>query len=215
MTRLSFIAIMIGMWATPVAAENFAGCDKAEMRVASDALSKAKDLTLKAAATVGDTPQYRRWFGEYSPGHAEEVRAGLKAVVTAIRSGAVTVQCDDTTMDGCEGGTYAWVYPHEHYRLYLCPAFFNLPRLIELRPGARASENGTREGTIVHELSHFNRVARTEDHCYSRPECSDMAREDPLLAIENADSFQYFTEDVTYFARQPVAGKPGAADRED
>jgi peptidyl-Lys metalloendopeptidase len=33
------------------------------------------------------------------------------------------------------------------------------------------------------------------------------------LAIENADSYQYFTEDVTHFSRQPLEGKPPPAAR--
>jgi peptidyl-Lys metalloendopeptidase len=67
----------------------------------------------------------------------------------------------------------------------------------------------------VHEISHFLRVARTDDHCYSRPVCQQMAREDAARAIDNADSYQYFTEDVTYFARQPLTNKPPPAPRAD
>ena len=206
---LSLICLGHGSWA-----ENYAGCDKGEVRVINEALRNAKDLTLKAASTIGDTPEYTRWFGDYSPRNAETVRGTLKAVVSAIRGGAVTAQCDATGVEGCEGGTYAWVYAGAPYHMYLCPPFFQLPVLAALQPGSRRSDNGTREGTLVHELSHFSRVGATEDHCYSRSECADMASRDPRRAIENADSYQYFTEDVTYYARQPVAGKPPVADRE-
>lgn len=199
--------------ATPVAAQSFEGCNVAETRVIAQALRSAKDLTLKAAVVIGDTPDYRRWFGEYSQANAEEVRANLKAIVTAIRGGGVTARCEEVADDGCAAGEYAWVYSDEPYLMHLCPPFFDLPPLERLRPGSRRGENGTREGTIVHEVSHFLRVARTEDHCYSRPVCQRMAREDPQLAIDNADSYQYFTEDVTYFARQPLTDKPPPAPR--
>ncbi len=212
-------AIILGFMLTcgaPSAwAENYLGCDKDEVRIINDAMRNAKDLTLKAASTIGETPEYERWFGTYSQVNAEAVRATLKSVVSAIRGGGVTTQCDAVGVEGCDAGTYAWVYAGQPYRMYLCPPFFNLPPLTALEPGTRRSDNGTREGTLVHELTHFNRIAGTEDYCYSRSECAEMADRNPRRAVDNADSYQYFTEDVTYYARQPVAGKPPAADREN
>ncbi|MEL6839944.1 MAG: M35 family metallo-endopeptidase [Pseudomonadota bacterium] len=202
------LGLMITVLAAPAEAQAIEGCDKDQHRIVQDALRNAKDLTVKAAARVGDTPEYARWFGDYSDANAETVRATLKAVVTAIRSGGVTVECLPATRDGCSEREYAWVYPHRPFEVNICPPFFNLPPLTALNPGERRSDNGTREGTMVHEISHFLAVADTWDHCYSRSECSRMARNDPALAIDNADSYQYFTEDVTYYARQPVAGKP-------
>jgi peptidyl-Lys metalloendopeptidase len=200
-------------FAHPALAQTHAGCSGPQAEIIDDALRASKDLTLKAAVAIGDTPSYARWFGTYAPQNAEKVRSNLKSVVTAIRSGAVTAQCEPMGIDGCSAGEYAFVYAGEPYLMHLCPPFFNLPHLAALEPGTRRSENGTREGTIVHEISHFRIVASTEDHCYSRRDCSDMARGNPRRAIENADSYQYFTEDVTYFARQPIANKPPPAAR--
>lgn len=215
MRALIFMIAGLGAIGTPAAAENYAGCTTTQVEVITEALGTAKDLTLKAAVNIADTSDYQRWFGAYSDANAEKVRANLKAVVTAIRNGGVTAQCDQIADAGCRGGEYAWVFPDQPYRMYLCPAFFTLPPLTALQPGTRRSENGTREGTIVHEVSHFVHVADTEDHCYSRRDCARMARDDARRAIENADSYQYFTEDVTYFARQPVANKPPPAPRSD
>jgi peptidyl-Lys metalloendopeptidase len=201
--------------AAPATAQSYQGCNAAETRIIDQSLRSAKDLTLKAAAAVGDTPDYHRWFGTYSQANAEEVRANLKAIVTAIRGGGVTAHCEEIAEDGCSAGEYAWVYADEPYLMHLCPAFFDLPVLERLQPGSRRSENGTREGTLVHEISHFLRVARTDDHCYSRSVCQQMAREDAVRTIDNADSYQYFTEDVTYFARQPLTNKPPPAPRAD
>lgn len=194
--------------ASPAMAQSHLGCGKDEAPIVSDALRNAKDLTLKAAAHVGDTPEYQRWFGRYSDANAEVVRATLKAVITAIRTGGVTVECHRADDPSCSAGEYAWVYPHRPFEVHVCPPFFQLPPLTALRPGERRSDNGTREGTMVHEISHFLDVADTWDHCYSRSECSRMAIDYPRRAIENADSYQYFTEDVTYYARQPLLGKP-------
>ena len=213
MRRFAIISAILAAWGAPALAQQHEGCSAAQVVIIDDALGTAKDLTLKAAVAVGDNSDFQRWFGAYSQPHAEDVRANLKAIVTALRGGGVTTQCDTISDDGCTGGEYAWVFPAQPYLLHLCPSFFNLPPLTALRPGDRRSDNGTREGTIVHEISHFQRVADTEDYCYSRSACSEMAREDAGRAIDNADSYQYFTEDVTYFSRQPVANKPPPAPR--
>ena len=202
-----YATLAVGAAATPVAAQTFEACSPHQAEVAGTALRHAKDLTLKAASQVGDTPEYERWFGRYSPANAETVRGNLKRIVGAIRDGGIRVRCERNGRDGCDG-EYARVFPDQHYVLRVCPGFFGLPALTALEPGTPESDDGTREGTIVHELSHFTRVGGTEDHCYSRTACSRMAGHDPVRAIENADSYQYFTEDVTYYSRQPVAGKP-------
>ena len=207
------ITTCLGFFAQPALAQRHAGCSAQQSVVVDDALRAAKDLTLKAAVDVGNTPQFARWFGRHTVPNAERVRRNLKSVVTAIRSGAVTAQCEPRALDGCSSGEYAFVYAAEPYLMHLCPPFFDLPHLAALQPGARQSEDGTREGTIVHELTHFRIVAGTEDYCYSRSACADMARANPRRAIDNADSYQYFTEDVTYFARQPLANKPPPAPR--
>lgn len=206
--------VLLSAVANPAAAQQVLACSKEHARIADDALRQAKELTLKAATAVGDTPEYTRWFGSYSDANAEVVRSSLKAIVSAMRSGGVTLHCEELSDDGCDTGGYAWVYPHRPFEVRLCPGFFDLPPLTALQPGQRRSDYGTREGTMVHEISHFLRVANTFDHCYSRRECSQMALDDPGLAIENADSFQYYTEDVTYYARQLVSGKPAPANED-
>ncbi|WP_439156113.1 M35 family metallo-endopeptidase [Yoonia sp.] len=208
------IICLLGL-AQPAAALGLAGCLPDQARSVETDLRRAKRLTLDAAVAVGDTPDYVRWFGDYTPKNAEIVRANLKAVVVAIRSGAIRVECQAERAAGCTQREYAWVYPGQPYVLRLCPAFFGLPTLHALSPGAQHSDHGTREGTIVHELSHFTRVAGTEDYCYSRTLCKLMAQRDTRRAIINADSYQYFTEDVTYYARKPLADKPPPAAQGD
>jgi peptidyl-Lys metalloendopeptidase len=212
--RVLIIALIFWLGsALPAAAQQGAPCTGYDAKLFDEAMRSAKDLTLRAAVAVGPTGTYERWFGAYTPKNAETVRATLKSVVTVIRSGAVTAQCEPIEEETCAEGGYAFVFPSVPYVIHLCPAFYTLPPLVALRPGQRASENGTRAGTIVHELSHFLAAAATDDHCYARRVCSEMAQNAPLLAIENADSYQYFTEDVTHFSRQPLEGKPPPAAR--
>ena len=84
----------------------------------------------------------------------------------------------------------------------LCPSFFAMPGVAGIVAGGVSFETGTREGTIIHEVSHFEAVAATGDHCYGRSDCAVMARRDPGLAVRNADSYQYFVEDVALGLRQ-------------
>ena len=196
------LATLLSFCLTNAAHARMAGCTKEQETTIKSAIVDAKRLTVNAAAAVGDTIEYRRWFGKYSPSNGEQVRANLKNIARAIRSGTVTGQCDDVGFDACESSTYAFVYVDEPYLIHLCPNFFRQPTMAQLRPGTHRSDNGTRAGTIIHEISHFTTVARTEDECYSRSECGTMAEQDARRAVQNADSYQYFVEDITHFAAE-------------
>jgi len=202
MRMVAICLLMSCAAASDAAAQNYAGCTKAQRGTVDASVRNAKALALSAAVNVTDSDEYRRWFGKYTVASAERVRANFKSIFTAIRSGRVTVACDPVTPDGCENGTYAWVYNDEPYLLHLCPPFFTLPTMAELNPDNEDSENGTREGTIIHEISHFRRVAGTDDNCYSRDECAELADNDVSAVLENADSYQYFAEDISFYNRE-------------
>ncbi|MGZ9809963.1 M35 family metallo-endopeptidase [Pseudoroseicyclus sp. H15] len=180
-------------------AATFERCAKTEIAVAEEAFAGAGAIVLAAAASVRDSDQFTRWFGYYSVSRGETVRRNLKAINRALISDNMVGICPSLGEDGCLRDTYANVFPDEPYVINLCPAFFDQPNMTDHRPGDPELDNGTREGTIIHEMSHFRVVADTEDLCYSRIHCSGMARRDPAGAIRNADSYQYFAEDVTFF----------------
>ena len=189
------------------AAANFEGCTKNERLVIERAAVAAKGLAVFAAAAVGDTEIYARWFGQYSTANAEAVRRNLKSIARTIRSGEVTYQCDPAGFGSCDNATYAFVYDDQPYRVHLCQNFFRQPVMASLRPGSRFSDNGTRAGTIIHEVSHFRVVAATDDNCYTREVCQEHAQRRPRSAVQNADSYQYFAEDVVHYAdRQATTG---------
>lgn len=192
------LVVLLAGGAASAQTPRHANCTKPEVAAIESAFSAAKRLAVTAAANVGPHPTYERWFGKYNRQSGERVRAALKSVVTAIRSGAVTTSCDNIGRDGCEPGTFAWVYPDEPYLVHICPNFFTMPTVAELIPGTPKSDDGTRGGTFIHEITHFLVVADTDDICYTRTECERMALRRPLDALNNADSYQYFAEDVTY-----------------
>ncbi|SEW11628.1 Lysine-specific metallo-endopeptidase [Cognatiyoonia koreensis] len=196
------------IWPAVSYADTFVGCTKAEAETIARAVSDAKRISVSAAAAVGDTPEFETWFGKYSPAAAETVRGNLKRVVTAIRTGRIRTKCEDISRNECEPDIYAYVYDDEPYLIRICPPFFSLPNMARLRPGQTSSNFGTRAGTIVHEITHFNNVADTDDNCYARDVCADFAQDYPSEALRNADSYQYFVEDITYFKPTEEVVKP-------
>ena len=182
---------------SPATGATIVNCSKAQSKVAAASIDGARDLALRAAAAVGDTPTYRLWFGRFSVPHGETVRARLKAIHAGLVADQAGASCLAAWDLDCKDGAYAYVLLDQPNVIYLCPTFFLMPSMEEARDGRGRIEDGTREGTIVHEFSHFPRVAGTGDDCYGRGECRVLATNQSDRAIGTADSFQYFAEDVT------------------
>jgi hypothetical protein len=54
--------------------------------------------------------------------------------------------------------------------------------------------HGRQGGTLIHESTHFAKLAGTDDHAYGQKGAKTLAVEDPDTAIDNADSHEYFAE---------------------
>ena len=198
MARGAVWILVLAWLAGPAAALDFDACEKTEIAQITLAVEQAEQMAEAAAAAVQDDEAYRRWFGRYGQAEAALVRETLTAVHLALSASAIEIACINDGIDGCKDGTYAYVYRDEPFRVHLCRSFHRLPAMFEAELGSDELENGTRAGTIIHEVSHFTQIAGTDDHCYSRGVCADMARTDVRSAVRNADSFQYYAEDVAY-----------------
>ena len=76
---------------------------------------------------------------------------------------------------------YAYVYPTQPYQIYVCNAFWSAP----------TTGTDSKAGTLVHEMSHFNVVAGTDDWVYGqirrqeprdhRPDEGDRQRRQPRV----------------------------------
>ena len=86
----------------------------------------------------------------------------------------------------CDDPYFAYVYPNQPYTIYVCNAFWTAP----------ATGTDSKAGTLVHEMSHFNVVAATDDHVYGQSSCRGLATSQPNLAVQNADSHEYFAENT-------------------
>lgn len=130
------------------------------------------------AGTVGQ--RYTTWFGAYTSSRYNTVRNNFSAITSAMNGAAVTFNCT------CTDSAYAYVYSNQPYTIYLCNAFWNAP----------ATGTDSKAGTLVHEMSHFNVVAGTQDYAYGQTAAKRLASSNPKRAIANADSHEYFAENT-------------------
>ncbi|MEA2559749.1 MAG: peptidyl-Lys metalloendopeptidase [Acidobacteriota bacterium] len=128
-----------------------------------------------------DAPRYKEWFGAHTTARYAKVEDNFSKIFGALSKETITYDCD---CDPEHKPDYAYVFPSKPFDIHLCNAFWRAP----------LEGTDSRSGTIVHETSHFNVVAGTDDHEYSQPACRTLAKNNPTVATDNADSHEYFTE---------------------
>ncbi|ATB33411.1 M35 family metallo-endopeptidase [Melittangium boletus] len=164
---------------------SFTGCSSTRQTQIRSAWTAAKNYASTAVSYLNGissgTTRYTTWFGAYSTTHRNTARSHFTKINSALSTALLTVDCTCT-----DTGTYAYVYPSSPYRIYVCGAFWS------------ASPAGTdsQAGTLVHEVSHFNVVASTNDHAYGQGNAKSLARSNPSRALNNADNHEYFAENT-------------------
>jgi peptidyl-Lys metalloendopeptidase len=104
----------------------------------------------------------------------------FNAIDAAFVNQPITIDC------GCKKTYYAYVYPTQPYKIYVCKAFWTAPN----------TGTDSRAGTLIHEMSHFNVVAGTDDHAYGQSAAKSLAISNPTNALDNADNHEYFSENT-------------------
>jgi peptidyl-Lys metalloendopeptidase len=159
--------------------------------VACNSQQHGKALTAVANATAisaasyndladGSSSLYELWFGVYKSKNYNKVKGNFDSIADAFATQTVTINCTDADL-----GYYAYVYPGDPYQIYVCYYFFHAPNM----------GRDSAAGTLVHEMSHFNNVAGTDDYVYGAANAQQLAATNPRLAIKNADNYEYFAED--------------------
>jgi hypothetical protein len=128
--------------------------------------------------------RYSTWFGTYGKQRYDTIISHFEKIWDAFANKGITFNCD------CSENYFAYVFPTKPYEIFLCKLFWN----------ALLTGTDSRSGTIVHETSHFNVVAGTDDHVYGQQGCKDLAKSAPSKAIDNADSHEYFAENTPQLA---------------
>lgn len=135
-------------------------------------------LSYLNAGTQG--PRYTTWFGTYDASRYSTVRGNFGKISSAMDTASVTFDC------GCKKQYYAYVYPNQPYTIYLCATFWKAPM----------TGTDSKAGTLIHEMSHFNVVAGTDDYVYGQAGAKNLAITNPNQAIGNADNHEYFAENT-------------------
>lgn len=163
----------------------FSKCSNAQQEQLVAAVEAGKAMTVDAhnylAAGAGGTQygaRYGTWFGALDAGRAATVNTNFTAIRDAFDTKPLKIDC------GCKENYFAYVYPAQPYAIYVCKAFWTAP----------VTGTDSRGGTLLHELSHFDVVAATDDYVYGQQGAAELARSDPARAVRNADSHEYFGE---------------------
>ncbi len=144
----------------------------------SGAASYASGALTYLSGTPGSKPRYTTWFGAYTSTRWATAKTHYTKIKDALDNKAYVFDC------ACTDDYYAYVYPTQPYKVYLCNAFWSAPQ----------TGTDSKAGTIVHETSHFNATASTDDHTYGQTSCKSLAKSSPTQALDNADSHEYFAE---------------------
>jgi peptidyl-Lys metalloendopeptidase len=163
----------------------YAACSSTQITGASNGLAQARSYSENAkgylnAGTVG--PRYTTWFGAYTSARYGTAQQHFVAIDSAMdqSNNNIIIDCS------CKQSYYAYVYPTQPYRIYVCNAFWSAP----------TQGTDSKGGTLIHEMSHFNVVAATDDNVYGQTGAKQLAISDPAKALDNADSHEYFAENT-------------------
>ena len=164
----------------------FVACTNERQATLLEALTTAAHMATESRGYLQNLPgnarlsdlRYGEWFGAYDAANYSTVTTNFVAIASAFTSRTVTFHCD------CESSSFAFVFPTKPYDIHLCKAFWT----------ATMTGRDSKGGTLIHEMSHFDVVAGTDDVVYGQVACRQLAQLQPENAIRNADSHEYFAE---------------------
>jgi peptidyl-Lys metalloendopeptidase len=164
----------------------FTKCTTTQQSQIVTALNSADAYAANAKTYFGShsatsiSARYTTWFGAATPARYTTGTNHFDAIQAAFATKPITVDC------GCKKTYYAYVYPTQPYKIYVCKAFWSAPN----------TGTDSRAGTLIHEMSHFNAVAGTDDHVYGQAGAKSLAISNPDNALDNADNHEYFSENT-------------------
>ena len=164
---------------------SYVGCSSTQVADAGAAVNSARSYSENSKSYLNSNatgPRYTTWFGAYTSSRYGTVNQHFVDIDAAIdqSGGQVKINC------GCNQSYFAYVYPTRPYEIFVCRAFWTAPN----------TGTDSKAGTLIHEMSHFNVVAGTDDWVYGQSGAKNLAISDPTKAANNADSHEYFAENT-------------------
>lgn len=169
---------------------SYVGCTTDRQDLIGNAVIAARDYAENAKGYLNSNatgPRYTSWFGAYTSSRYSTALQHFVNIDSALdqNGGQVRINCN------CAPdliNAYAYVFPSQHYEIFVCNAFWAAPLL----------GTDSKAGTLIHEMSHFNIVAGTDDHVYGQAGANNLANTNPTLAVDNADNHEYFAENTPF-----------------
>ncbi|MCQ4163515.1 M35 family metallo-endopeptidase [Tahibacter harae] len=127
--------------------------------------------------------RYTWWFGAYNASRYSTVRSNFTRIYNALSSQPFVFNCTCPAAPSA----IAYVYPNQPYRIHLCSSYWGYPNA-----GAPYSKGSI----LVHEVSHFDVVANTDDVTYGTTNSHNLALSNPASAARNADNYHYFANNA-------------------
>lgn len=161
----------------------YSKCTTSQQATLATAHNNAITISGKAKSHLANNPNgsalYTRWFGTYTSTRFNLVKDHYLKINDAFVTKNVVYDC------GCKKPYYAYVYPSQPYKIYVCKVFWQAPAL----------GIDSQAGTLVHEMSHFYVTASTDDYVYGQTNALNLAATEPDKAVDNADNHEYFAEE--------------------
>jgi peptidyl-Lys metalloendopeptidase len=161
----------------------FSACTAAQQSALNTARTQAQGYAANALSYLVANKQgarYTTWFGAVTSTRFNTVKSHFDAISGAMLNAGITFDCSSRQ------NVYAYVYPNRPYTIYLGKVYWTAP----------ATGTDSKAGTLIHEMSHFDVVAGTDDVVYGQTGAMSLAISDPAKAITNADSHEYFAENT-------------------
>jgi|GEM_PF-622435 len=134
-------------------------------------------LVVATLAALGDNPNFLEWFGIFDTPRFDGVVNNYTVIRDTMQTTTFTYNLSG---DGCDPGVFAYTFKGAT-TVWMCGAFW---QALPLGTDSKA-------GTVVHELSHS--IVRTDDIVYGQSRCRQLALSNPVQAVKNADSHEYFS----------------------
>jgi len=192
--RLETEAVAVNLVVPPersfARAGGFNSCSADQQAQLPADLDASEQITLQALADMQSlpeserpgSPRYVKWFGTYSAQRYNSVVQTYENAAARTADGSIEFNC------GCDERIFAYVFRVDPFKIYLCNLYWAADR----------TGTDSRAGTILHELTHFNEVAGTDDLAYGAVSVANLARNNPAGAVNNADSIEYFAENTPF-----------------
>ena len=168
----------------------FQGCSQSRIDILNEAHDEALGMVKIASTAMNNASKnttgkrYVTWFGKSTTTRQTDVTTHFSNIYNSLENKTISYDCATCSEDY----SYAYVYPTKHYTIYLCGSFWS----------ANVTGTDSRAGTLIHELSHFEIVAGTDDHVYGQTEAKNLAKIAPDQAVNNADNYEFFAENTPY-----------------